>query len=364
MLGKHAVCSLLVSLLFSSMALANPKVGEAAPKDLGGATWIAHAPENDRLNELQGEVVYVLFWRSNNPKCWEHIPHLNDLHAKYGAKGFNLFAMEKAAPSLPVLKAVIKLRGITYPVSMAGGSSFSGNAPNGWLIGVEGKILWTGNPMDDKEKVDTLIAAEMAKVKYPGLGRVDVDKKVASLASQFSGKKWGEARDGAAKILDKAGVTEDAVSSAEPGASTVKGKPDPKTGESADVELNDMLRDAAYIIARARTFYGRLRDTARKLGEDKDYTDAMAVYETIIARFGKKSPEGTTAGDVLSKWAKDKDVQKEIKALNELKGIIAGVQKIKDDDKRDDTLKKQLADFIGKNEGTRAAVKAKEAMPG
>lgn len=53
----------IAAVLFSTVAFAqSPKVGDAAPSDLGGRDWVANAPENDDLKTLLGEVVFIEHW--------------------------------------------------------------------------------------------------------------------------------------------------------------------------------------------------------------------------------------------------------------------------------------------------------------
>ena len=49
--------------------------------------------------------------------------------------------------------------------------------PNGALIGVDGTLLWSGNPLADPQKIEELIQAELTKVKK-GWGTTPEAKKV------------------------------------------------------------------------------------------------------------------------------------------------------------------------------------------
>ncbi len=51
----------------------------------GNLGWKSFAGENVKLADLKGKVVVLDFWATYCPPCLEEIPHLNDLHNKYGA---------------------------------------------------------------------------------------------------------------------------------------------------------------------------------------------------------------------------------------------------------------------------------------
>jgi len=60
-------------------------VGRPAPSfDVAGATG------NVRLADLKGKVVYVDFWASWCSPCKQSFPWMNDMQAKYGARGLQI----------------------------------------------------------------------------------------------------------------------------------------------------------------------------------------------------------------------------------------------------------------------------------
>lgn len=55
--------SILIAVILASASLAQtPKVGESAPADFGGATWVSNQPEKRDLKMVLGEVVVVYMW--------------------------------------------------------------------------------------------------------------------------------------------------------------------------------------------------------------------------------------------------------------------------------------------------------------
>jgi len=287
------------------------------------------------------------------------IPHLNALQTKFGQKGLNLFAFEHQGTKPDDLKEFVKKNNIIYPVSAGGGSSFSGSGgiPVGWLIGVEGKVIWQGNPAAESGKIDTLIKEEIDKIKFPGLGKLDVDAKVAPSAVLFSQKQYEKAREGALKLIEKTGLKWEDIDGAAIDVKSLKAPADEKTGEVKEIELTPTLRDAAFLVRRVKETGEKLKGTADKYESDKDYYEGTQVLTQIVTSFGKKSEEGKAAQEKLDAWKKDKDIKKEVAAQTELVGLLAKAEKAKPEVKN-----AQLEAFIKKYEGTRAAERAKEAM--
>lgn len=287
------------------------------------------------------------------------IPHLNGLQAKFGQKGFNLFAFHHQSATKEQLAKFCKDKGITYPVSQGGGSAFDGGRgiPVAWLIGVEGKIVWQGNPAAMQGALDAKIKEEMDKIKYPGLGKLDVDAKVAPSAALFVQKQYDKAREGALKLIEKTGLKWEDIDGAAIDVKTLKAPADEKTGEVKEIELTPTLRDAAFLVRRVKETGEKLKGTADRHESAKDYYEGTQVLTQIVTSFGKKSDEGKAAQEKLDAWKKDKDIKKEVAAQTELVGLLAKAEKAKPEAKN-----AQLEAFIKKYEGTRAAERAKEAM--
>lgn len=283
------------------------------------------------------------------------IPHLNGLQAKFGQKGLVMLTFHAQQATAKELQDFVKEHKIIYPVSDGGGNSFTGGSgiPIGWLIGVEGKVIWQGNPAGESGKVDKLIEDEIKKIKYPGLGKLDVDPRVAGAATAFAGKQYDKARTDAGKLLERAGVTADQVNEAGEDDKSIK------TGEgdtAKEVELTPALRDAAFIVRRVTETYAGLKSKAEDLEKSKDYLDSQRIWTEVTQQFGKRSEEGTFADEKLKEYRKDKEIQKEIKAQAELATLMTRLANA-----RAELRKTELEAFAKKNDGTRAAEKALDA---
>jgi hypothetical protein len=93
------------------------------------------------------------------------MPHLASLAEGYGKKGLNVLAITNESRET-VLKYMAQLAMVPIPYTIGVGGG-SGNypapgIPKAFLIGVDGKVIWEGNPAAFDEK---LLEAELKKVK-------------------------------------------------------------------------------------------------------------------------------------------------------------------------------------------------------
>lgn len=67
--------------------------------------WKIFDGKNERFGEYKGKVVILDFWATYCPPCIEEIPHLKELQAKYGDKGFQVIGLhvggEEDEPKVP-----------------------------------------------------------------------------------------------------------------------------------------------------------------------------------------------------------------------------------------------------------------------
>jgi len=77
-----------IAIAFSAMLATNAfaqDIGQAAPVfDVSGTS------ANVRLAEMKGKVVYVDFWASWCAPCKQSFPWMNEMQAKYGARGLQI----------------------------------------------------------------------------------------------------------------------------------------------------------------------------------------------------------------------------------------------------------------------------------
>jgi thiol-disulfide isomerase/thioredoxin len=138
-----------------------PRVGDAAP-EVSAKDWI-NSEKPPRLADLRDQVVMVEFWATWCHPCVKGIPHLNDLHEKYGAKGLRILSFTDQ--SRKGIELFLKHTPIRYTVGA--GSDLSAaygvtGIPYAFLVGKDSKILWHGAPSDEglEKRITDALAAK------------------------------------------------------------------------------------------------------------------------------------------------------------------------------------------------------------
>lgn len=314
----------LVACLSAPALGASPQVGEEAP-EFGSATWVGKAPRQTSIQALRGEVIFVEKWGVKCPPCVALIKHVQHLHDEHAGKGLHIFAFEAQGHSQPEIEACLARNGHrSYPVSVGGGESYQtdGGIPHGWLIGVDGKVIWQGHPGDGK--LDQLITSELAKVRFPGLGRSDFDKALNKSLRAYLERDLGAARREARRVAENEKASERARA------------------------------DAGWLVEK----YGAIarEHLAAAEGElgARRYLEAQRTLSWLADTFAKDE-EGAAAQAKLDELEKDPAVKKELEAMKRLKRLQAALGKAKPAEKKA-ALEKFARDE--ENAGTLAAEEA------
>ncbi len=281
-----------IMMLCAPALAATPKVGDAAP-ELGKANWVMNQPRKTSMAQLKGEVIFVEKWGVRCPPCVALIPHIEKLQKQYGARGLHIFAFEAQNHTADQIKAKIAEKGgKTYPVSAGGGENYrgAGGIPVAWLAGVDGTVIWQGNPAAETEKVDALIEQEIQKVRFPGLGKTSFDKAVHKAVSAYMKKDLGDAQSLATKVAEK--------SSSSPEA-------------KADAQL--VLEKVAEAVKKNWA----LVETHKA---NKNYLGAFQILNWFASAM--KKTEGKKAKAIIKELKKDKTVKKEIDAEIKLQKLL------------------------------------------
>jgi len=111
--------------------------------------------------DLKGKPTLVEFWATWCPPCRKSIPHLNEIHQKYGGKGLQIVGITEEDKA--TVAAFIKDMPMDYHVALdeTGKDSEAfgiSGIPHAFLVGKDGKIVWEGHPMALEEKdIESLV---------------------------------------------------------------------------------------------------------------------------------------------------------------------------------------------------------------
>ncbi len=88
------------------------------PKPTAELGWTVFDGSTGKIGEFEGKVVVLDFWATYCAPCLEEIPHLRQLQAKYGERGFQIIGLhvggEEDRPRVPDFKERLS---IDYPIA-------------------------------------------------------------------------------------------------------------------------------------------------------------------------------------------------------------------------------------------------------
>lgn len=187
---------LLIALLCAPLC-AQVKVGDDAP-DCSPTNWI-NPPIAQSFDELEGDVIFLKAWGIN---CTTSMKELADVNKMAATHGLHVITFYAQAHKLEQIEEVVKANNIQYPISLDEKPWLAGyespDLPRVWIIGTDGKVKFAGS-----EGYAEVLKAELAKVKYPGLGKAEIAKNLQPAAKLFVEGKYKEAYDLAEKIYDE-----------------------------------------------------------------------------------------------------------------------------------------------------------------
>jgi len=140
------------------------EAGQPAP-DVELPAAIDAAP---RLSALKGKLVYVDFWASWCGPCRQSFPWMNEMQAKYGAKGLQVVAINldaKRADADAFLAQVPARFGLAFDAAGSSAKRFGVKGmPTSVLIGRNGEVLMVhqGFREDERQALEARLAAALA----------------------------------------------------------------------------------------------------------------------------------------------------------------------------------------------------------
>jgi len=156
---------LMAALIAATFQAAAAEPGQPAPDiELQGAAGA------QKLSELKGKLVYVDFWASWCGPCRQSFPWMNDMQAKYGARGLQVVGINLDAKRTDADQFLAQLPARFALAFDAKGESARRFAvkgmPTSVLIDPSGKVIAVHQGFRDderKELEDRLVAALPAK---------------------------------------------------------------------------------------------------------------------------------------------------------------------------------------------------------
>ncbi len=138
-------------------------VGQNAPPIT--TTDFLQAKGRTSVADFKGEVLMIECFATWCGPCVGMMPHLSKLTEEYGKKGFTVISISKE-PRDTVLKFLTQknVTEVNYTMGCGGGTQNypAPGIPKGFLIGVDGKVIWEGHPAS--MPID-LLEQELKKVK-------------------------------------------------------------------------------------------------------------------------------------------------------------------------------------------------------
>ncbi|NYE63066.1 thiol-disulfide isomerase/thioredoxin [Duganella sp. 1224] len=156
---------MLAALLAASSAQALEKGAPAPQFDLPGLDGAV------KLAKLQGKVVYVDFWASWCGPCRQSFPWMNEMQARYGAKGLQIVGVNvdaKTDDARQFLAATPARFAIAFDPQGATPRSYGiKGMPSSVLIGPDGKVLMehSGFREADRAELESRIQSALGGVK-------------------------------------------------------------------------------------------------------------------------------------------------------------------------------------------------------
>jgi hypothetical protein len=252
------------------------------------------------------------------------LPSVQGLWEKNKDNGLHIFLVESQGGAEDDLKQYAADRGLTFPIAIRNSCDFGGykggnGLPYAFVVGPDGKVVWQG-----RDGYAAVIAKELERIKYPGLGKLEVAPELVKSAIKFGSGDYSGAKEEALKVKEKEADNEVAVA------------------------------DADFIIKRVDSRVSQLRTRIDDAKSKRRYHEAIAMLEELSGKAYKGMEEADRADDELKELKKDKDVKNELKAWSALEKTLAANEKAKSNADK----KKNLEKFAEKNEGTAAAEEA------
>jgi len=151
----------LVVLLLLTACARRPDEGP----DIGAYHAVSLDGSEVSLRDVRGQVVLLNVWTLWCLPCRSEMPVLEGLHRVYQPAGLTLVGVNvDARGDIPTVRSFVRTTGLTYPIWLDPDDGISARFPTPslpatWLIGRDGRILWSrlGMVHPDDPELDTAL---------------------------------------------------------------------------------------------------------------------------------------------------------------------------------------------------------------
>ena len=157
----QAVMKLLLTLIASVSILASSSFAAAGKSNIGKKITEIKADYVKAKPVTAGKPMMVEFWATWCGPCVASIPHVNEIHKKYEAKGLVVIGLSDEPNQ--VIKPFAKAKNMEYNVGTDKGGKLSKELgltgiPHAILVNKAGEVVWEGHPAGLKdEEIEKLL---------------------------------------------------------------------------------------------------------------------------------------------------------------------------------------------------------------
>lgn len=297
---KHSTLLACTLLALPAVSQERAQVGSKLP-DIAFPEFL-NGDGRQKLSQFFGQPVVIIRWGKNSGPCIAgSVPSAIKRDHELKPRGLVTILVEVQGADAITLEALLWKKFPTNDCASCVNVPLpipeSSELPHGCVIGVDGTLLWAGNPIKEAKKIDTLVEAELIKVR----------------------KGWGEnaeAKRVRSTLYDK-GYLADAHTMTTamqdgPEKTAVQAEVDAryKSAKAAIVTLKDLGR---YVAARERA-----RQLAKNLGRRYDWLAEVARLDTLETPEAKAELALDEKLEEILRLLRDKKGEKAMKALQDL----------------------------------------------
>jgi thiol-disulfide isomerase/thioredoxin len=276
--------------------------------------------------KLKGKIVLIDFWATWCGPCMAEAPHMVQINQKYAAKGMQLLGISLDRDQAAMITGA-KGAQLNWPQYMDAGGKFANmfgvdSIPRTFLVGPDGKVLWTGHPsqidaaIDDAFKnhpphlVDPKVLADAGKLLD------QIEEKITANDAKGAVKLLGKVPAAANVDTDFAARSKDVEAKLETAAAALLEEVDPLIEKGNYTEAVSRLKD----ISSGLSGLSVSAKAKKKLAEVLAKPEAKAALAES-AKAAEAADHNAKANDALAAAVKLKDAKKDDLAYAHFKQV-------------------------------------------